>query len=125
MTVREAVELVLQASALGVRPGDQRGKVLVLDMGQPVKIADLARQMIRLAGQKPDEDIKITYTGLRPGEKLHESFSRRRSSHPLRRRRRKAREIADGGAGTIASGHFGYGFALLQNGTDEVPPQDL
>ncbi|MFA6280706.1 MAG: nucleoside-diphosphate sugar epimerase/dehydratase [Bdellovibrionales bacterium] len=74
MTVREAVELVLQASALGVQPGDQRGKVMVLDMGQPVKIADLARQMIRLAGLKPDEDIKITYTGLRPGEKMFEEL---------------------------------------------------
>lgn len=74
MTVREAVELVLQASSLGIQPGDQRGKVLVLDMGQPVKIADLARQMIRLAGLKPDEDITITYTGLRPGEKLHEEL---------------------------------------------------
>ncbi len=74
MTVREAVELVLQASALGVRPEDQRGKVLVLDMGQPVKIADLARQMIRLAGKRPDEDIKITFTGLRPGEKLYEEL---------------------------------------------------
>jgi O-antigen biosynthesis protein WbqV len=74
MTVREAVELVMQASALGTRPGDQRGKVLVLDMGEPVKIADLARQMIRLAGLRPDEDIRITYTGLRPGEKLHEEL---------------------------------------------------
>jgi O-antigen biosynthesis protein WbqV len=74
MTVREAVELVLQASSLGVQPGDQRGKVLVLDMGQPVKIADLARQMIRLAGLKPDEDVQIIYTGLRPGEKLHEEL---------------------------------------------------
>lgn len=74
MTVREAVELVLQASALGVQPGDKRGKVMVLDMGQPVKIADLARQMIRLAGLKPGEDIKIDYTGLRPGEKLHEEL---------------------------------------------------
>src|ERR1700722_13882318 len=72
MTVREAVELVLQASSLGVKPSDQRGKVLVLDMGEPIKIADLARQIIRLAGLKPDEDIKITYTGLRPGEKLFE-----------------------------------------------------
>jgi O-antigen biosynthesis protein WbqV len=74
MTVREAVELVLQASTLGARADDPRGKVLVLDMGQPVKIADLARQMIRLAGLKPDEDIEITYTGLRPGEKLHEEL---------------------------------------------------
>lgn len=74
MTVREAVELVLQASTLGSRANDPRGKVLVLDMGQPVKIADLARQMIRLAGLRPDEDIKIAYTGLRPGEKLHEEL---------------------------------------------------
>ena len=74
MTVREAVELVLQASALGVQPGDQRGKVLVLDMGEPIKIADLARQIIRLAGHKPDEDIQIVYTGLRAGEKLHEEL---------------------------------------------------
>lgn len=75
MTIAEAVELVLQASALGVDPtSDQRGRVMVLDMGQPVKIADLARQMIRLAGLRPDEDIKVTYTGLRPGEKLHEEL---------------------------------------------------
>ena len=74
MTIREAVELVLQASTLGVQPGDQRGKVLVLDMGQPVKIVDLARQMIRLAGLRPDDDIKITFTGLRPGEKMHEEL---------------------------------------------------
>ena len=74
MTVREAVELVLQASTLSRKPDDLHGKVLVLDMGQPVKIADLARQMIRLAGYKPDEDIRITYTGLRPGEKLHEEL---------------------------------------------------
>lgn len=75
MTVREAVELVLQASAMGLSPGDdQRGKVMVLDMGQPVKIADLARQMIRLAGKKPDEDVKIVYSGLRPGEKLYEEL---------------------------------------------------
>ena len=74
MTVHEAVQLVLQASALGAQPSDQRGKVLVLDMGNPVKIADLARQMIRLAGLRPDEDIQIAYTGLRPGEKLHEEL---------------------------------------------------
>ncbi len=74
MTVREAVELVLQASSLSARPDDQHGKVLVLDMGEPIKIADLARQIIRLAGLRPDEDVSITYTGLRPGEKLHEEL---------------------------------------------------
>lgn len=69
MTLREAVELVLQASAL---PRDDVGGLLVLDMGEPVKIADLARQVIRLAGLRPEQDIAITYTGLRPGEKLYE-----------------------------------------------------
>lgn len=74
MTVREAVELVLQASAHATTAGTERGKIMVLDMGNPVKIADLAKQMIRLAGLKPDEDIKIVYTGLRPGEKLYEEL---------------------------------------------------
>jgi len=80
MTTREAVELVLQASALGrhqgvvAGPGSERGRIFVLDMGEPVRIDDLARQMIRLAGLQPEEDIQIVYTGLRPGEKLHEEL---------------------------------------------------
>jgi len=74
MTVREAVELVLQASALGLADGDERGKIYVLDMGAPIKIVDLARQMIRLAGFKPDRDIAVTFIGLRPGEKLAEEL---------------------------------------------------
>lgn len=74
MTIREAVQLVLQASALGVGHPELAGRVFVLDMGKPVKIADLARQMIRLAGQRPDLDIQIVYTGLRPGEKLQEEL---------------------------------------------------
>jgi FlaA1/EpsC-like NDP-sugar epimerase len=69
MTTREAVELVLQASAL-----DARAALYVLDMGTPVKIVDLARQMIQLAGKRPDRDIAIEVTGLRPGEKLHEEL---------------------------------------------------
>jgi O-antigen biosynthesis protein WbqV len=76
MTVREAVELVLQASALApaAAASDTRGKIFVLDMGEPVKIVDLAHQMIRLAGLRPDRDVAIDFIGLRPGEKLHEEL---------------------------------------------------
>jgi O-antigen biosynthesis protein WbqV len=74
MTVREAVELVLMASAVGAADRRMSGKVFVLDMGQPVKIVELARQMIRLAGKTPERDIKISFTGLRPGEKLREEL---------------------------------------------------
>jgi O-antigen biosynthesis protein WbqV len=76
MTVREAVQLVLQAAAISLRQQDGAdvGKVYVLDMGEPVKIVDLARQMIRLAGLRPDKDVQIQYTGVRPGEKLHEEL---------------------------------------------------
>jgi FlaA1/EpsC-like NDP-sugar epimerase len=74
MTVREAMELVLQASALAFGDGEARGKIFVLDMGEPVRIVDLATQMIRLAGKKPDKDVKIEFIGLRPGEKLHEEL---------------------------------------------------
>jgi FlaA1/EpsC-like NDP-sugar epimerase len=78
MTVREAVGLVLQASVVGesdaALPAAREGGVFVLDMGKPVKIVDLARQMIRLAGLRPDEDVEIRFTGLRPGEKLFEEL---------------------------------------------------
>ena len=69
MTIPEAVSLVLQAGAYA-----DKGEVFVLDMGQPVKIADLARNMILLSGHTPDGDIRIEYTGLRPGEKLYEEL---------------------------------------------------
>jgi O-antigen biosynthesis protein WbqV len=77
MTVREAVSLVLQACVVGLEAAPTHGKqggIFVLDMGEPVKIVDLARQMIRLAGLRPEQDIKIEYTGLRPGEKLYEEL---------------------------------------------------
>jgi FlaA1/EpsC-like NDP-sugar epimerase len=74
MTVKEATELVLQAAASGLARQDQRGSIFVLDMGEPIKIIDLARTMIVLAGLQPDQDIKIEVTGLRPGEKLFEEL---------------------------------------------------
>lgn len=82
MTIPEAVSLILQAGAMG-----EGGEIFVLDMGEPVRIKHLAEQMIRIAGLIPDNDIKIVYTGLRPGEKLyeeifHERENLRGTNHP-------------------------------------------
>jgi FlaA1/EpsC-like NDP-sugar epimerase len=86
MTIPEAVSLVLQSAARS-----QGGEIFVLDMGKPVKIADLARQMIELSGLKPDTDVAIEFTGLRPGEKLYEELNHSAedvsaTSHPKIRR---------------------------------------
>ncbi|MCB2101664.1 MAG: polysaccharide biosynthesis protein [Rhodobacterales bacterium] len=101
MTVREAVELVLQASALGSTRSDGAGTIFVLDMGEPVKIIDLARQVIRLAGLKPDVDVAIEITGLRPGEKLFE-------------------EIFHGGEPLVATGSPGLLLAAPRTGDAEA-----
>ncbi len=82
MTIPEAVSLILQAGTMG-----EGGEIYVLDMGDPVLINDLAKQMIRLSGLEPGKDIDIVYTGLRPGEKLyeeifHESENLQSTNHP-------------------------------------------
>ena len=69
MTIPEAVQLVIQAGSLG-----RKGELFLLDMGDPVKIVDLARDLIELSGLVLDQDIKIEFTGLRPGEKLCEEL---------------------------------------------------
>jgi FlaA1/EpsC-like NDP-sugar epimerase len=69
MTIPESVQLIMQAGAMG-----RGGELFILDMGEPVKIVDLARDMVALSGLEPDKDIKIVYTGLRPGEKLYEEL---------------------------------------------------
>jgi FlaA1/EpsC-like NDP-sugar epimerase len=70
MTIPEASQLVMQAGAMG-----QGGEIFILDMGEPVKIVDLARDLITLSGLRPDEDIEIRFSGVRPGEKLFEELS--------------------------------------------------
>jgi FlaA1/EpsC-like NDP-sugar epimerase len=82
MTIPEAVQLVTQAGALG-----KTGETFILDMGGPVKIEDLALELIRLHGLMPGDDIEVRYTGVRPGEKMHEELvydaeALRSTTHP-------------------------------------------
>ncbi len=83
MTIPEAVQLVIQAGALG-----KGGEIFVLDMGEPIRIVDLARDMIILSGLKPEEDIKVEFSGLRPGEKLNEELFNDREHFALTRHER-------------------------------------
>jgi FlaA1/EpsC-like NDP-sugar epimerase len=106
MTIPEACQLILEAGALG-----EGGEIFVLDMGQPVKIVDLAHDMIRLCGLVPGQDIEVRFTGIRPGEKLYEElnlegenagrtrhpriFIGRKQEHELSRLREQIHELID------------------------------
>jgi FlaA1/EpsC-like NDP-sugar epimerase len=104
MTTAEAAQLILQASVIG-----KGGEIFVLDMGEPVKISYLARQLILLSGKKPDDDIEIVYTGLRPGEKHYEELFHREEAlvetgHPkilLARSRTVEKEIVERAVSTL------------------------
>lgn len=94
MLISEACQLILQAGAMG-----EGGEIFILEMGTPVRIADMARDMIRLSGKVPGQDIQIVYTGLRPGEKLYE-------------------ELITHGEGIVATGHEKI-LVLKRNGHDQ------
>lgn len=74
LSIPQAAEVLLQAAALGLNADSPRGAALVIDMGEALPVVELARDVIRLNGLKPDEDMQITYVGMRPGEKLHEQL---------------------------------------------------
>jgi O-antigen biosynthesis protein WbqV len=84
MTIREACDLVITAATHALSPSSNRVAVYVLNMGQPVKIVELAERMIRLSGLEPGRDIEIAFTGIRPGERLHEIlFAREEPMLPI------------------------------------------
>ena len=93
MTIREACDLVVTAASHALGPDQADVAVYVLNMGQPVKIVDLAERMIRLSGLEPGRDIDITFTGIRPGERLQEIlFAREEPTAPHRHRRHRCRQ---------------------------------
>lgn len=105
MTIPEAAQLVLQSMAMG-----RGGEIFVLEMGEPVKILDLAKNLILVSGLRPDQDIKIEFTGIRPGEKLYEEVSSwQESTQPTRHQRIR---IYTGG--TISADHVAQGMQSLQ-----------
>lgn len=98
MTIPEAVGLVMQAAVMG-----KGGEIFVLDMGQPVKIADLARQMIELSGLRVGEDIEIKFTGLKPGEKLYEELQHHDEQHLPTEHPRVMRFVPSGDASAASA----------------------
>ncbi len=98
MTIPEAAGLVLQAATQG-----EGGEIFVLDMGQPMKIHDVARQLIELSGYRPDVDIEIQIIGLRPGEKLFEELQHSEETHEPTRHSRVLRLKNAPGGNCVAS----------------------
>ncbi len=116
MTIPEAVGLVLQASVMG-----KGGEIFVLDMGKPVKIHDLAKNMIELSGYKPGEDIEIRFTGLKPGEKLYEELQHHSEQHTPTDHPRIMRFSSSGDAVKVS--HLAK--ADFEPFVDELSPNDL
>jgi FlaA1/EpsC-like NDP-sugar epimerase len=116
MTIPEAVGLVLQASVMG-----EGGEIFVLDMGQPMKIVDLAKQMIELSGFNVGEDIEITFTGLKPGEKLFEELRHHSEQHLPTDHPRIMRFV--NGANAAAASRMAID--ELEPFVDEMPAADL
>ena len=116
MTIPEAVGLVLQASVMG-----KGGEIFVLDMGKPVKIHDLAKNMIELSGYKPGEDIEIQFTGLKPGEKLYEELQHHSEQHTPTDHPRIMRFSSSGDAVKVS--HLAK--ADFEPFVDELSPNDL
>jgi FlaA1/EpsC-like NDP-sugar epimerase len=116
MTIPEAVGLVLQSAAQG-----QGGEIFVLDMGKPIKIVDLARQLIELSGLKPDVDIEIQFVGLRPGEKLFEELSHTSEDCVATNHPKIMRFISR----PLALRQVQEQLRQMTQGMDEVAPEDL
>ena len=125
MTIPEAVQLVLQASALGLTPDSKRGEVHVLDMGKPIRILDLARQMIRLSGKQPDIDIAISkFVGLRRGrEAVRGTGARTGTAHPGRWVGCRGRQSTDDGHrhSAPADDRTGHGDRAWRRGQGAAP----
>ncbi len=129
MTIPEAAQLVLQAGAIG-----EGGEIFLLDMGKPVKIIDVARDMIRLSGLRPDEDIQVHITGMRPGEKLFEELGTTedrvdKTRHPkifVGKIPRSAPErVEDGVKALVAAAHAGDSEAVRRVFCELIPEATL
>jgi O-antigen biosynthesis protein WbqV len=121
MTVHEAVQLILHSTAKAMESGLKRGRIIVLDMGEPVKVIDIARRMIRLAGLIPERDVPIDIVGLRPGEKLYEElFDENERRLPSELPGVLEAEPAPIPVEVLQAGFDGLDRAVMQHDKDEV-----